>query len=394
MLPSYFEFHCPVKILAGKNAVDNIPYELEHLKAKRPLIVTDKGVAGAGLIDVVVRSFTDSEIQISALFDETPPDSSLQVVRKLAGLYRDAGSDAFIAVGGGSVIDTTKAANILVTEGGDDLMEYSGAEQLKNPLRPLIVVPTTAGTGSEVTAVAVIADPDRNVKMPLLSPHLMPDVAVIDPRMTLTMPPQITAATGMDALTHAVEAYTSLQKNPASDAYAVAALDLIRQYLRPAVKDGRDETARLAMAVAALMAGIAFSNSMVGIAHSLAHAAGGVSHVPHGLANAILLPFAMDYNREEVDGLYSNLLLPLAGADVYAATLPSKRGLKAIATIRDLNWELNGLCGLPLTLKEAGVAREQLEAIASAAIDDGSLTMNPVDMDKNDALKILTQAFE
>jgi len=394
MMPSYYEFFCPVKILCGRQAVDNIPFELAQLQAGRPLIVTDPGVVRAGLLDMVVQAFSEAEAVIGGVFQDTPQDSSNVIVGQVARLYRENGCDALIAVGGGSVIDTSKGVNILVSESSDDLMEFMGANILKRPLKPFIVVPTTAGTGSEVTSAAVIANPDRNVKMSFVSPFLFPNVAVLDPRMTMTMPPRITAATGMDALTHAIEAYTCLQKNPVSDAYAVAAVALVREYLITAVTQGRNEEARLAMANAALLAGMAFTNSLVGVVHGLAHAVGGVAHVPHGVANSIFLPFGMEYNLGQVADLYAELLLPLAGPEVFAQTAPADRAGKAVTVVKDVKQKMYEICGLPRTLKEAGVPKDKLEEITRTALGDGSLIMNPEAVDHNDALRLLQAAYE
>ncbi|HEX3011699.1 MAG TPA: iron-containing alcohol dehydrogenase [Syntrophomonadaceae bacterium] len=393
MALSYFEYFNPVKILSGKNAVDNIPYELEVLRAKRPLIITDKGIVEAGLIDIVISCFKSSDVTIGAVYDSTPPDSSNLIVNEVAALYRENKCDSIIAVGGGSVLDTAKGVNMVITENTDDLMKYLGAERFKKPMQPFIAVPTTSGTGSEVTLVAVIANVEKKCKMAFTSYMLMPHVAVLDPRMTMTVPPKITAATGMDALTHAVEAYSCLQKNPLSDAYAWSAISLIRDNLMKAVKNGKDEEARMAMANASLMAGCAFSNSMVGIVHSIGHACGGVCHVPHGFAMAILLPHGMEYNLQANAGLYGELLLPLGGPEEYARTAADKRAVRTIAVIKELNNSLNKLAGLPVRLRDAGVNREQLPEIARTAQGDGSLIFNPVEADYNDILEILKSAY-
>jgi len=297
-------------------------------------------------------------------------------------------------VGGGSAIDTAKGVNIVITEETDDLLKYMGVNQLKKPMKPLIVIPTTAGTGSEVTYVAVIADPERNVKMLFPSTRLIPKIAVLDPRMTQTMPPHITAATGMDAMSHAVEAYSCLQKNPLSDAYAFAAIKLIIEYLPTAVKKGKNNEARMAMANASLMAGVAFSNSMVGIVHSIGHSCGAIGHVPHGIAMAILLPYGMEYNLEKASDFYSELLLPLGGVDKYAKTPDYKKAQQSIDIIKRLNVELNKLSKMPITLKDAGIKKEDLEKIAETAINDGSLIINPVEADFNDVLAILNDAYD
>lgn len=390
---SYFEYFNPVKILSGRNAVDNVPYELEVLRAKRPLLITDKGIVEAGLIDIVIDAFKGSDITIGAMYDETPPDSSNLVVNEVAALYRKMKCDSIVAAGGGSVLDTAKGVNIVITENTDDLMKYLGAERLKKPMQPFIAIPTTSGTGSEVTLVAVIANIEKQCKMAFTSYMLLPNVAVLDPRMTITVPSKITAATGMDALTHAVEAYSGLQKNPLSDAYVWSAISLIRDNLVRAVKNGKDEEARMALANASLMAGCAFSNSMVGIVHGIGHACGGVCHVPHGCAMAILLPYGMEYNLKANAGVYAELLLPLAGPEEYARTEADKRAPRTITVIRELNTKLNKLAGLPLRLRDAGVKREQLPEIAKMAQGDGSLIFNPVEAVYEDLLEILKAAY-
>ncbi|MBF0243364.1 MAG: iron-containing alcohol dehydrogenase [Desulfamplus sp.] len=394
MLPSYYEFHNPVKIVSGNKALDNLPSELETLGAKRPMVITDKGVVGAGLVKIFIDSFGSSNMTIGAIFDDVPPDSSSQVVEKITSIFRQNRCDCLVALGGGSVIDTAKGVNILVTENSDDLLKFSGAEMLKKKMKPLVVIPTTSGTGSEATIVALISDVKRNLKMAFTSTYLLPDIALLDPRMTLTLPPKITAATAMDAMSHAVESFINLQKNPMSDAYAVAAIEMIRKNVLKAVSDGSSKEVRLAMANASTMAGIAFSNSMVGVVHALGHAAGGICHIPHGIAMNIFLPFGLEYNMPKCHNNIAQLLLPIAGADIYARTPENRRAEQMIHYLRELQKALNDLCDLPINLKQAGVTEDKLPQIAQAAIDDPSLVMNPREMDFNDALAILKRAFE
>jgi alcohol dehydrogenase len=394
MLPSYYEFFNPVKIVSGKKALDNLPYELNQLNVQRPLVITDKGVVEAGLVRIVTSAFADSGITIGGIYDDVPPDSSSETVKAVAKVYLQNECDCLIAVGGGSPMDTAKGVNILVSENSDDLLKFAGHDVLRRPLKPLIAIPTTAGTGSEVTYVAVIADPGRSIKMSFTSVHLYPRLAVLDPRMTVTAPPKITAATGMDSLTHAMESVTCLQKNPVSDAFAMAAIELIRDHLIKVVKNGKDEEGRLAMANAACLAGAAFSNSMVGLVHSLGHAAGAVAHVPHGQAMSIFLPYAFEYNLEKTEPDVARLLLPFGGSEEYARTPAGQRARRTIELIKALRQTLFEVCALPRTLKEAGVAREQLETIARKATDDGSLTFNPVEVDYSDALLLLKEAYE
>ena len=392
MKPDYYEFFCPVKILSGRKALANLPHELTQLGSKNPLIITDKGVAGAKLLDKVQAALTEGDMPVGAIYDEVPPDSGNRVVNEVARLYQDKACDSIVAVGGGSVIDTAKGVNIVVSEGTDDLLKFQGVDRIKATMQPFVVIPTTAGTGSEATAAAVIANQEKGMKMALVSNRLYPHVALIDPVMMLTMPAKITAATGMDALTHACEAFYCLQKNPVSDAFAASAIRLIRDNLVEATRNGENEDARIAMADAALLAGIAFSNSMVGAVHSMAHACGGVAHVPHGVANSILLPFGIEYNMENVPEYLAEIAEMLV-PDLDPKLSVKEKAQKAADGVRALSTQLAGISGLPQTLSEAGVKEDQLEAIAKLAIDDGSLTYNPAEATFDEILTVLKKAF-
>jgi len=394
MAKSYYEFFCPVKIVAGHKALEHIPFELAALLAKRPMIITDKGVRGAGLLEHVANAFEGADSQIVVIFDDVPPDSSLSTVRNAAAIYRENNCDAIIAIGGGSVIDTSKGVNILVSEGGTDLLKYSGAHNLPKPLKPFFVVPTTSGTGSEVTMVAVISDTDKGVKLPFTSYFLMPNAAILDPRMTQTLPPHITAMTGMDALTHAVEAYTCLGHNPVSDAFATAAIRKVSENLMKVMDSPKDADGRLELAQASTMAGVAFSNSMVGLVHALGHSLGAVCHIPHGLCMSLFLPYVLEYNKEVNGDRIGELLLYLAGADVYAATPKAQRADKAIQQIRVMRDELYARCKLPRTLTETGkVTESQLRQVAELTVNDGSIIYNPKEANVEDALAILKRAW-
>jgi len=393
MSRDYFEFFCPVKIVAGYKALEHIAFELDARGAKRPLIISDAGVVGAGLVDIVT-SAVDGALRDVPLFDAVPPDSSLQAVQAAVGTYREHGCDCLIAIGGGSVMDTAKAVNILATEGGDDIRPFSGANNLKRPLKPFFAIPTTSGTGSEVTAVSVIKDHGASAKLPFFSQFLLPDVAVIDPRTTLELPPMITAATAMDALTHASEAFTCLAKNPLSDAYASAAIKRVSNWLIPVLENPADRQGRLELAIAATMAGVAFTNSMVGMVHALGHSVGATAGVHHGVCMGIFLPHVLEYNvaarREEI----GELLLYLSGAEAYASQLAGQRAEAAISRIRELADQAHALCGLPRTLSETGqVKREDLPRIAEMSLDDGSMLFNPAEAGYEDALAVLERAW-
>ena len=401
-IPDYFEFCCRVNIVAGHDGLEQIPGLLAAKQAKAPMILTDKGVRAAGLVDVVEKAL-DGRLTIPAIEDDVPPDSDLNAVKRLAGIYREKGCDAIVAVGGGSVLDTAKGINILVSEDSDNLMDFTGAGALKRPLRPLIAVPTTAGTGSEVTLVAVIADPANNRKMLFTSHFLLPDAAVVDPRMTLTLPPHITAATAMDAMAHAVESTVMLPKNPLSDAHAREAITLISRHLIPVIENPSDKEGRLALATAATMAGIAFSNAMVGMVHAIGHSVGSVCHVPHGTCMAILLPYGLEYNLHKSEGSIADLLLPLAGPNAVVSTPPDRRAQAAIQWIRDFNRQLNQVtdqrhatCLKDLKNHDGTdmVPREKLPEIANTALGDGAIFYNPEEMDYQDFLMVLEAAWD
>lgn len=394
MVPSYFEFHNPVKILSGAKALENIPFELKSLDSRHPVILTNAMIEDVGLLKLLTDAFSGSGILPAAVYRDIPADSSIQVVNDCARVYREQGCDAIIALGGGSVIDTAKGLSILIAQDSNDIMEFMGAEILPRGKKPpFIVIPTTAGTGSEATLVAVIKDTQRHVKMEFISYNLLPDAAVLDPRMTRTLPPRITASTGMDALVHAIEAFSCVQKNPLSDAYAICALKLIAGNLLEAVQNGSSDEARTGMASAALLSGAAFSNSMVGIVHAIGHALGGVASVPHGDAMSILLPHCMRYNLPKLESEYAELLLYLAGPEVYAQTRPGMRAETSILYVEDMQRKLLSAARLPMYLRDAGVQKESFKDVAKTAINDGALLMNPVDADVEDILGILMKAY-
>ncbi|MDA8140975.1 MAG: iron-containing alcohol dehydrogenase [Desulfobacteraceae bacterium] len=401
-LPSFYDFCCRVKTISGINTLEQIPSQLANMKAGRPMIISDKGVAATGLIQVVIQALGD-QLQIGEVYDQVPVDSDYRVVDDAAKIYRTKGCDAIIAVGGGSVIDTAKGVNIVASLGGDTLLDYEGLGTVKRKLKPLVVVPTTAGTGSEMTLVAVIADPDRKIKMLFPSYFILPDLAVIDPRMTKTLPAALTASTAMDAMTHACEAYYCLEKNPLSDSFAFRAIQLISQHLLKVLQNPADLQGRLALANASAMAGIAFSNSMVGMVHNLGHTVGALCHVPHGVAMSIFLPYGLEYNLHRCADIIGELLFALAGPEIFAATPKSERPEKVVTFIRQMNQDLHtATTGKhPRCLKEVVdrngaqlVSQSMLPAIAEAIMLDGARLTNPEEFLPTDALTVLSNAWE
>ncbi|MCR3961745.1 iron-containing alcohol dehydrogenase [Aeromonas veronii] len=390
----YYDFFCPVKLLAGEQALEQLASELASLGARRPLLLTDKGVNATGLATLLANVLAEGELPVAAIWDEIPADSSTAVVERIAKRYRELDCDSLVALGGGSVIDTAKAVNILTSMGGDHLLDYSGAGCLTSPLKPLAVVPTTAGTGSEVTLVAVIKDEASGRKVPFTSPFLLPQLAVLDPRLTQGLPLNITAATAMDAMTHAIEAFIGTAKNPVSDALALMAVEKIASALPQIIHDPQNKQLRLQLAEGSTLAGMAFSNSMVGLVHALGHSLGARCHLPHGLCMNLFLPTVLDYNRPEVDSELARLLLPLVGAERFAATPAHQRAeatITAIRTLRDTLWQA---VKLPRTMSEAGVSdRSLLTEIRDLAINDGALLFNRKDADREQLLTLLERAW-
>ena len=391
----YYDFFCPVKLMAGEQALEQLAGELAGLGARRPLLLTDKGVSGTGLATLLANVLAEGELPVADIWDEIPADSSTAVVERIAARYRELECDSLVALGGGSVIDTAKAVNILASMGGTRLLDYAGAGCLTRPLQPLAVVPTTAGTGSEVTLVAVIKDEASGRKVPFTSPFLLPQLAVLDPRLTQGLPLNITAATAMDAMTHAIEAFIGNAKNPVSDALALMAVEKIASALPQVLNNPQDKRLRLQLAEGSTLAGMAFSNSMVGLVHALGHSLGARCHLPHGLCMNLFLPTVLDYNRPGIDEELARLLLPLVGAERFAETPATERAqaaIQALCALRDSLWQA---VKLPRTLREAGVTdKGLLPEIRDLAINDGALLYNRKDADRTQLLGLLELAWE
>lgn len=390
----YFEFQNAVKLLCGELSLERIAIELELMGAKRPLLLSDHVLSRIATLAQVTDAMEAEGMSAAASFTDIPVDSSLAVVNNIAAYYREQDCDSIVAVGGGSVIDTAKGVRLVLSQNTDDILALSGLDNLVRGLHvPFVVVPTTAGTGSECTGVAVIRNDSNGVKMEFLSPYVEPDVAVIDPRMTAGLPPKATATTGMDALVHAVEACTCQQANPLSTAYGTSAIRMIAENVEQATRNGSDRQARFAMALASTMAGIAFSNSMVGAVHAIGHALGGVCHVPHAVAMTILLPHVMRYNLSHCAAGYAQLLPWLVGMDAAMATPADKRAAAAIEAVEALARRLKGICDIPLSLQEAGVERETFAKVAEVAVNDGALIVNPRAADEAQVMEILNAAY-
>lgn len=397
--PEYYEYNNRARVFAGHRALEKIPEILEASGSKKPLIITDKGVAAAGLLDILTDSL--DRFRTAGTEDDVPPDSDSVTVERIAGRFRDLEADSIIALGGGSVIDTAKGVNILVSGSEGRLSAYAGAGKIKFPLKPLIAVPTTSGTGSEATLVAVISDHESGRKMLFTSPSIIPHAAVLDSRMTASLPPALTAATGMDALTHAVEAYTCLGKNPLSDAQALKAVRLISGNLLTSAERPDDLEARLQLAIGANLAGSAFSNSMVGMVHTIGHALGAVCHVPHGTCMSILLPFGLEYNTAKIKHLLPDIYDSL-DADMDKNPDHPDKASGVISEIRKINDRLSEITGGRHTTRlrdirnregSPSVKKEDFPLIAETALGDGSIFYNPEELEYGDITGVLKKAW-
>ncbi|MDH5679654.1 MAG: iron-containing alcohol dehydrogenase [Nitrospinota bacterium] len=357
---SPFAFRMPVKLVFGEGAGGDVSAEMSELGCRMALVVTDEHVATAGgAFDKLIRGLGP---RLGGVFRGVTQDSGYTVIDEGAKMAADAGADCVISVGGGSVIDTGKGISVVLKNGGS-IRDHMGVNILAGPQTPHIVLPTTSGTGSEVTNVAVIYDSGEKRKKNLLDHNIFPNTAVLDPEFLVHLPPAITASTGMDAVTHAIEALHSVMKNPVSDSLAMQALRLMGQWLPVAWAEPVNLAARGHTLVGSNLAGGAFSNAMVGLCHAIAHGLGGVARVPHGLANSICLPHVMRFNMEEDPQLY----------DQVAEALGLGSGAEAPGWVLDMARRME----LPTTLKDAGVAEEALGEVAEAAMTDGAALYNP-----------------
>ncbi len=391
MLPEFFEFYNPTKVVYKDGIATDLKPELDLIGAKKYFIISDHVIHGVGLVDKVAAGLNEAGYEVVGQFLDVAQDARLNDVKRCAEIVKSSGAQGIISIGGGSVIDTAKAVNILFSVGGDLVEDYSGAHTLTRPLNTHVVIPTTAGTGSEVTMIAVIYDEDNKEKLAFPDKFLLPNLAVLDPQMTLSLPPKMTAATGMDALTHAVEAYVGITASPISDGFALGAIELIMKYLIPAVENGNDVEARGGMIIAATMAGIAFTHSMVGCVHGMAHATGAHFRVPHGVANGIFLPVGLEYNFEFIQDKLARLA-PLMGVSNTGMTSEASAAA-VISSIRNLTQQLNQMNALPIRLRDVGVPEDGLSIIAEGALNDGTSFYNPRPMDAEELLPFIQKAY-
>lgn len=374
------------EIVFGAGVLDEVGHAARRLGAVRPLLVTDDGVMAAGWGEQAQRHLQAAGLATTIWSGVTPNPKDHEVVAG-SRAYAEGGCDVVVAVGGGSAIDAAKAIAVLVSNGGA-IFDYEGIDRIPRPIPPLVAAPTTAGTGADVSQFAVITDTTRSLKATLIGRTLVPDISLTDPCLLVTMPDWLAATTGLDALTHGVEAYVSRAASFLTDEHALSAVALVGTYLARSVFDPQDSVARLGMARASLSAGLAFTNAILGAAHAISHQIGGALDLPHGMLNAILLPHVVRFNAGSEPARFRRLAEALGVVD--AALLPADEVGDALAVqIADL---ANAI-GAPRRLGDIGVTLAHLPAFARQTLCDACLTTNPRDVSEADVMAILEAAL-
>lgn len=362
-----FVYFGPTKVIFGNgSSSQEIESEMSALGCSRAVIVTDQGIIDAGILEKITPPLGRKCVGI---YSDIPQDTGIDVVDKAAAFAEEKGADIVVSVGGGSVIDTAKCMCILLKEGGS-LRDFEGIQLLSRLQTPHIVVPTTAGTGSEVTWAAVVFDRNKGQKILIVESFNAPRVAILDPALTAKLPPLLTASTGMDAFCHAVEAMTSIQREPIADALAMHAIRLLNRYLPECIENGNDLIARGQVQLAATMAGWAFGNAMVGLTHAMAHSIGAVAHVPHGIANGILLPHCMEFNLLDAQDFYAEVAHSLGVVEKEFTTEQAAHA--AVAAVFAFTEKI----GHPQGLSEFGVTEADIAKAAELSMSDGSIINN------------------
>jgi alcohol dehydrogenase len=383
-----FGFYIPTVTLMGIGAHEELGNRIKILAARRPLIVTDKGITDAGLTEKIVEIAERDGGASPVVFDETVPNPTDRNVHDGLEVFRKNNCDMILSLGGGSPHDCGKGIGIVATNGGN-IRDYEGVDQSGKAMPPFIAVNTTAGTASEMTRFCIITDTSRKVKMAIVDWRVTPDVAINDPLLMVGMPKALTAATGMDALTHAVEAYVSTSATPVTDACALQAIKLIATNLRAAVAYGEDLEARDKMAYAEYLAGMAFNNASLGHVHAMAHQLGGYYDLPHGVCNAILLPHVQRFNMiARLDRFVD--IAEAMGEKVRGNELSTRAAAeRALEAIKVLSSDI----GIPSGLAELGVKEEDLEIMAANAQKDACGFTNPRSPSLKDVVEIYRQAL-
>ncbi|WP_350312312.1 L-threonine dehydrogenase [Dickeya fangzhongdai] len=378
-------FYIPALNLMGEGALEEAARQIQLQGFKHALIVTDGVLNKIGVAASVQQLLKKYQID-SAIYDGVQPNPTVANVDAGLKILKANHSDCVVSLGGGSSHDCAKGIALLATNGGE-IADYEGVDVSAKPQLPLIGINTTAGTASEMTRFCIITDEVRHVKMAIVDKNVTPVMSVNDPVLMVGMPASLTAATGMDALTHAIEAYVSTAANPITDAVAIKAIELIRDHLRDAVKDGKNMVAREQMAYAQFMAGMAFNNASLGYVHAMAHQLGGFYNLPHGVCNAVLLPHVERYNATVAAGRLKDVAVAL-GVDV-AGLSDQQAADTAIAAISQMARDV----GIPAGLKDLGVKEEDFNILADNALKDACGLTNPKQATHAEIVEIFAAAF-
>ncbi|WP_448028059.1 iron-containing alcohol dehydrogenase [Brevibacillus borstelensis] len=381
-----FQFNLPTRIEFGNGKIKELGRCIRELGGTKALVVTDQGIVKSGILKTVTEMLEANAVAY-AVFDQVKPNPRDVDCMEAYRIAREAGVDVLIGLGGGSSMDTAKAVGTLLTHGGQ-ISDWYGLNVLQEPITPLLCIPTTAGTGSEVTFFSVITDTETKLKMNILDTRLAPRIALLDPELTVTLPSHVTASTGMDALTHAIEAYTCNISEPITDALALYAIDQIVRYLPIAVADGTNLEARKQMLAASLIAGIAFGNSDVGGVHCMAEALGGLYDTPHGVANSMLLPFVFEYNipaDPEKHAVVAERLGAVRGDR--SAEETAREGVRLLKKLAET-------VHIPKMKDLGNVNPDDFLYLAEAATQNVSAPSNPRPATKEDYLRLFRMAYE
>lgn len=380
-----YKFYMPPVSVMGPNALAEAGKDIKGLGFKKALIVTDRVLVEIKLVDKITNVLKQQNIDF-VVFDKTQPNPTIQNVEDGLALLQNEKCDFVISFGGGSPHDCAKGIALVATNGGS-IKDYEGLDVSHKPQLPLVAVNTTAGTASEMTRFAIITDESRHIKMAIVDKNTTPIMAVNDPILMINMPKSLTAATGMDALTHAVEAYVSTIATPITDACALKAINLVSKYLRTAVKNGNDENARDKMAYAEYLAGMAFNNASLGYVHAMAHQLGGFYDLPHGVCNAILLPYVQQFNLDVKACRLKDIAIAM-GENVNS--LSDEDGAKrAIEAILKLSKDI----GIPSGLNELGAKEEDFDTLATNALKDACGATNPKKASQEDIIEIYKRSM-
>ncbi len=380
-------FRLPGVIYFGIDAVQKVADEAARFKAKRPLIICDPGVAKAGIAEQMRKIIAEKAGLATDVYSDVEPEPRIESLEQCAAFVKKGGYDLLIGVGGGSSMDTTKGAAVLVVNGGS-IRDYFGIEKVPQKGLPMVLIATTAGTGAEISNNAVFLDTQQKLKIGVVSQYCLADVAVVDPLLTLSMPPSVTAATGMDALTHAIESYTAVKATPLTEPWSLESIRLIARSLRTAVTRGSDLQARYDMALGSLMAGIALANASAGSVHALAYPLGGTYRVAHGVSNALMMPYVLEYNA--LADIPKFAKIAEAMGECIQGLCPREAALRAVDAVRQLSQDV----GIPQRMRDVGVPEEAVEAFVPGAMATTRLMdNNPRRLTEKEVLEIYRKAW-